>query len=83
MKLLLEREDVSPDRPDNDGLTPLSWAARSGHDVVVKLLLEQEGVNPDKPDNNGGTPLSWAALCGHDEVVKLLRAWGAATPSVV
>ena len=28
VKLLLEREDVGPDWPDNDGRTPLWWATR-------------------------------------------------------
>ena len=58
MKLLLEREDVNPDSPDNRGKTPLSLAAENGHDGVVKLLLEREDVSPDRPDNYGQTPLS-------------------------
>jgi len=31
VKLLLGRKDVDPDRPDNDGLTPVLWAAEDGH----------------------------------------------------
>jgi ankyrin repeat protein len=27
VKQLLDREDVNPDKPDNEGRTPLSWAA--------------------------------------------------------
>jgi len=49
VKLLLEREDVSPGRPDNRGDTPLSWAARNGREGVVNLLLELEQARPDKP----------------------------------
>ena len=72
VRLLLEREGVSPDRPDIHGQTPLSWAARNGHDGVVKLLLGREDVSPDKPSNYGKTPLLLAAKNRHDEAVKLL-----------
>ena len=72
MRLLLERKDVSPNRPNKYGQTLLSWAARNGCEEVVKLLLEREDVSPDKPDNDGRTPLSWAALYGREGVVKLL-----------
>ncbi|PUU77724.1 hypothetical protein B9Z19DRAFT_985847 [Tuber borchii] len=50
VKLLLEREGVSPDRPDNGGRTPLSWAASAGHDRVVRLLLGREDISHDRPD---------------------------------
>jgi len=63
VKLLLEREEVNPDRPSRRGQlppkdsqgsrTPLSYAAEGGYEGVVKLLLEREEVNPDKPDNDG------------------------------
>ena len=79
MKLLLEREDVSSDKLDNDGKTPLSWAARNGSDRVAKLLLEREDVSPYRPDNYGQTPLLLATRNGHDGVVKLLNARMATT----
>jgi len=66
------RKYVNPDKPDDCGRTPLSWAAKNGRDRAVKLLLEREGVSPDRPDNYGQTPLSCAAYNGHDGVVKLL-----------
>ena len=49
--MLLERDEVHPDKPGNDGRTPLSLAALGGHTEVVKMLLERDEVNPDKPDN--------------------------------
>ena len=54
---------VNPDSPDTlFGRTPLSWAARSGHEGIVKLLLERKDVTPDTLDRRyGRTPLSWAA----------------------
>jgi len=72
LSVLFGREYVNPDRPDNAGQIPLLWAARNGHDGVVKLLLEREDVNPDRLDNDGQTPFSWATRNGHDGVVKLL-----------
>jgi ankyrin repeat protein len=60
--------------------TPLSLAARNGHEVVVTLLLATEGVNPDSQDSNGRTPLSWAARYGHEAVVTLLLATEGVNP---
>lgn len=61
---------------DDDGRTPLSWAAQSGHDAVVKLLLDK-GTELETKDSYDQTPLSWAAQSGHDAVVKLLLDKGA------
>ena len=73
MKLLLARNDVSPDTPDTVyGRTPLSWAAENGHEGAVKLLLEWKDVNPDSSSKSGRTPLSWAAGNGHERVVNAL-----------
>ncbi len=57
------------------GRTPLSRAAESGHEAVVKLLLETKEVDVDAKDGYGRTPLSWAAGNGHEAVVKLLRRY--------
>jgi len=51
VKQLLRREDVNPDKPNNEGRTPLLCAASRGYELVVKQLLGREEVNPDKPDN--------------------------------
>jgi len=72
MSVLFGRKHVDPDRSDNDGRTPLSWAAEAGDEAVVELLLKRKDVNPDRPDNYGQTPLSWAAENGGEGVVKLL-----------
>jgi len=57
---------------DCAGCTPLSWAAKGGHERVVKLLLVWGDVDPDRPDENDRTPLGGAAAKGHEGVVKLL-----------
>jgi ankyrin repeat protein len=38
VKLLLESGKVDVDAKDKQDWTPLSWAARHGHEAVVKLL---------------------------------------------
>ena len=49
-----------------DGRTLLSWAAGSGHDVMVRLLVERNDVETGSKDEGGRTPLSWAAEEAHD-----------------
>jgi len=57
---------------DDGGMTPLIWAARCGHEEVVRLLLREKQTQPNQQDtNNGRTALSWAAENGHEGVVKV------------
>jgi len=74
VEILLGREDVNPDKPDDNDRTPLCYAAWNGHEGVVKILLGREDVNPDKPDRWGRTPRSYAAGNGHEKVVALLQS---------
>ncbi|QYT04235.1 Ankyrin repeat protein [Trichoderma simmonsii] len=62
------------------GRTALSWAAKNGHEAVVKLLLEQS-ADIDSKDNGEQTPLSLAAENGHEAVVGLLLEKGAKAES--
>ena len=71
-RLLLERSDVNPDRADNTGRTPLSWAASYGRGEMVKMLLERSDVTPDTPDEKGRTPFWWAVRYGNLEVMETL-----------
>jgi len=80
VKMLLEREDVTPDTAGKGDRTPLLWVVKFGHEDVVKMLLEREDVTPDTADNDGRTPLSWAARRGHKGIVKALLEWGSVTP---
>ena len=68
--------NIRADLDDGYGLTPVSWAARYGHEAVVKLLVEWDDVEADSKVNGGRTPLSRVAFWGgggvHEAVVKLL-----------
>jgi len=72
VKILLEREEVNPNKPNYYGATPVLSAALRGHEGVVKMLLEREEATPDNPNQNGVTPLMSAASKGHEGVVKIL-----------
>ena len=56
--------------------TPLFFAAKNGHEAIVKLLLDTGKVDINSEDNSNQTPLSWAAREGHKTVVKLLLNTG-------
>jgi ankyrin repeat protein len=71
-RLLLEK-GADVESRDNEGRTPLGWAAEKGHEVVVKLLLER-GAELEPRDNDGRTPLGWAARRGHEAVANLLQS---------
>ena len=69
--LLFGRRYINPDSLGESSQTPLSYAAKNGHEAIVKLLLERKDVNPDSSEH-GRTPLSRAAENGHEAIVKLL-----------
>jgi len=58
------------------GRTPLSDAAASGHEEMVRALIEA-GADENKANNNGYSPLYWAAHQGHEAVVQALIETGA------
>ena len=61
----MNRWDVN--ETDGAGMTPLIWAARCGHEEIVKLLLRQKHIQPDHT-NSSRTALSWATENGHEGV---------------
>ncbi|KAK6334999.1 hypothetical protein TWF718_010440 [Orbilia javanica] len=56
--------------------TPLSWAAKKGHESIVKLLVDRR-ADLEAKDRRGQTPLSLAVEHGHEAVVRLLVDRGA------
>lgn len=57
---------------DEQGWTPLNWAAGKGDSTSVKLLLDK-GADPFKVGRDQRTPYKIALAAGHIEVVNLLR----------
>jgi len=72
VEILLERDDVNPDKPNMYDQTPLYYAAENGHEKVVEILLGREDVGPNRSDVLDRTPLYCAASRGHEGVVKML-----------
>jgi len=73
---------VNPDSSCKCGQTPLSWAARNGHERIAELLLGRKDVNPDGLTISGRTPLSLAAEKGCEGAVKLLLERNDVNPAI-
>lgn len=58
---------------DDEGRTPLSYAAETEHNKVVRLLLSRDDVTLDSRNNKSRSPLDWAKNRGHDVAVRLLE----------
>ena len=63
---------IQADSRDSNGRSPLSYAAESGQEAVVKLLAERDDVEMNSRDKYGRSPLSWAAREGREVTVELL-----------
>ena len=56
---------------NDEGLTPLMYAARNGHIDVVKILIEA-GSSLEATDNEGNNAMLHACHGGHVEIIDLL-----------
>ncbi|OBT79642.1 hypothetical protein VF21_01285 [Pseudogymnoascus sp. 05NY08] len=72
LRRLFKGNAINMNATDKDGWTPLSLAARDGHEAFLKLLLDSDIVDADLKNGEGRTPLSWAAENGQEAVLKLL-----------
>jgi len=72
VELLLNCPRVDVNLADNNGYTPLIWAADIGFLDIVKLLLCRYDIEVNKKDNTGYTALHWAADLGRERVVRAL-----------
>ena len=61
---------------DQNGKTPLHYAARSGHKEIVELLIAK-GADVNAKTNRGHTALNYTKL--HPETADLLRKHGGKT----
>jgi ankyrin repeat protein len=75
VKFLVEKgADIN--KPDNQGGTPLTNAARQRQDKMVELLIKL-GANVNEANTDGMTPLTTAVMRDHVPTVKVLLANGA------
>ena len=69
--LLLSTNDTNVNVQDQNGDTPLHFAAETGNIKIVQFLLNR-GANVNLPDKDGITPLGWAADEYYPEIFQLL-----------
>jgi len=72
VRALLDQPGAKVDGKDDQGRTPLSWAAVYDRRSVVELLLDVGKANAACEDEDGQTPLYLAATYGSLAVVELL-----------
>ncbi|KAJ4369186.1 hypothetical protein N0V83_006271 [Neocucurbitaria cava] len=73
IKILLQAGGTEVDVPDDDGRTPLLFAAKNRRtEHVARLLLGTNMVDINRKDNLGRTALSYAAERGNVAMVRLL-----------
>lgn len=75
LKFCLERQKVSPDYRDEDGLTALMRAADRGATEAVRALLAA-GADVHAMESEGQTALHYAVLCDFPEIAGLLVSAG-------
>ncbi|KAL8239735.1 hypothetical protein R6Q59_016302 [Mikania micrantha] len=62
---------ADPDVPDNEGRSPLHWAAYKGFADSIRLLLFLD-AHRGRQDKEGCTPLHWSAIRGNLEACTVL-----------
>ncbi|KAK9666582.1 hypothetical protein RND81_14G195500 [Saponaria officinalis] len=68
---IIAKYNADFDAQDNNGRSPLHWAAYKGFADTIRLLLFRDAIQ-SKQDNEGCTPLHWAAIRGHVESSNVL-----------
>jgi ankyrin repeat protein len=75
IELLVQTNKIQIDTKNNDGWSPLHFAAWTGRGDVVEMLLKN-GAEVNIKNNFNHTPLRTANRNGKTEVVELLRGYG-------
>jgi len=69
----VEKANANVEAKNNDGWTPLHYAAWNGHIDAVQYLVEKANANVEaKDDIYGSTPLHYAAEKGHVDAMQYL-----------
>jgi len=76
VKALLEKDPGQLNIKDENGRTPLHWAARGTNNEVLAYLVEK-GAGLNVLDNNGTAPLHSLASRGNADGIRVLLAKGA------
>ena len=74
---LLLAHNAAIEAVDNDGWTPLHWAAKAGQCQVAKTLLAHGAITSAVELLEGATPLHLATKQGHTDIVAMLVEAGA------
>lgn len=77
----LVAEGYSAKEPDDEGWTPLHYAAWHGFEGIVRLLLEDWIGAPAETTPFGDTALHFASRNGHVDIVKVLLSCPIVNPS--
>ncbi|KAJ6257109.1 Myosin-Va [Drechslerella dactyloides] len=72
------KEYIDVDAVDEEGSSPLIYAACFGHEEVVTLLVEA-GANVNLQDSHKWSPLTWAMTNRHKGIAKILLDHGASS----
>ena len=70
VKILAPLTD-NPNAPNEDGITPIHWAAGYGYTDIVKVLASFT-ASPNAPNPDGATPIHVAAETGQTQIIKIL-----------
>ena len=66
---------------DDNGDTPLIWAAYRGYSDVVEVLLRREELLVNHQERRGDSALMWASQLGNTRCVELLLLRGTSPPT--
>ncbi|KAI0167430.1 hypothetical protein BJ166DRAFT_519924 [Pestalotiopsis sp. NC0098] len=77
MEKLFEKGDFDATYADDEGITPLHWAAINNQYAMVKFLIEKGADLNRKGGESVATPLQWAAQRSNYYTVNLLLQHGA------
>ncbi|KAH0596363.1 hypothetical protein MHUMG1_05479 [Metarhizium humberi] len=67
-----KQTNANMDTFDSDGCKPIHYAAKRGHEAVVRYLVGETGANKEAKNKQGSTLLHTAAAYGKEAVVRYL-----------